>query len=75
MNFLTISILVKLLLGANLLVLVGPNKTIIRVLDKLIMCIIPLSIVIAVSSREARAVTKAGQERFVFNSGNKAVGT
>ena len=39
------------------------------------MCIIPLSIETAVSSLEDSAVTKAGQAKFEFSSGNNALGT
>ena len=42
---------------------------------KPIICIIPLSIDTAVSSLDARAVTKAGQESFEFSSGKIADGT
>ena len=73
--FYYLKFLIYLFLGANLSELVGPNKTIIGIFAKPIMCIIPLSIDIAVSSLDARAVTKAGQESFEFNSGKIAVGT
>ena len=73
--FLLSIILVKLLFGANLSEFVGLNKVIIGVLDKAIMCITPLSIVIALSNREDKAVTNAGQENLEFNSGNIADGT
>ena len=64
-----------LFFGANFSELVGPNKTIIGILAKDIMCIIPLSIDTAELSLEAKAVTKAGQASFEFNSGNIAAGT
>ena len=40
-----------------------------------IICIIPLSIDTAVFNLEAKAVTKAGQDKFEFSSGNIADGT
>ena len=64
-----------LFFGANFSELVGPNKTIIGIFAKPIICIIPLSIDTAVSSLDARAVTKAGQESFEFSSGKIADGT
>ena len=47
----------KLFLGANFFELVGPNKTIIGIFAKDIICIIPLSIETAMLSLAERAVT------------------
>ena len=55
--------------------LVGPNKTIIGIFARDIMCITPLSIETAWSNLQDSAVTKAGQESSEFVSGNKAFGT
>ena len=62
----------NLFFGANFCELVGPNKTIIGVLAKAIICIIPLSIDTALLNLDAKAVTKAGQDIFELNSGNLA---
>ena len=45
------------------------------ILAKAIICITPLSIDTAVSNLEAKAVTRAGQGIFEFNSGKIAEGT
>ena len=55
--------------------LVGPNKTIIGIFANDIICLTPLSIDTAIFNLEARAVTKAGQDKFEFSSGNIADGT
>ena len=60
-------------MGANLFEFVGPNKTIIGMLAKLIMCIIPLSIDIALSSLVDKAVTKGGPDKDDTLSGNIAL--
>ena len=64
-----------LIFGANFSESVGPNKTIIGMFARLIICIIPLSIVIASSSLEERAVTNAGQDMFEWCSGKRALGS
>ena len=69
------SIFIKSFFGANFSELVGPNKTIIGMFANPIICITPLSIVIAWSNLAAKAVTKAGHDNFDFNSGNRAFGT
>ncbi len=61
-------------MGANFSELVGPNKTTIGTLDKAIICITPLSIDIAHSNRDDKAVTKAGLEKLDFSSGIIACG-
>ena len=61
--------------GANFSELVGPNKTINGILDMLNICIIPLSIETAFSNLSPKAVTKAGQEISVSNSGIIEFGT
>ena len=73
--FLLSNIFVKLFFGANLSEFVGPNKTIIGIFERPIICMTPLSIVTAWSNLDANAVTKAGHDRSDFNSGNKAAGT
>ena len=65
----------NLFLGANFFEFVGPNKTIIGILAKDIICIIPLSIDTAVFNLEAKAVTKAGHDNSELSSGNNAEGT
>ena len=55
--------------------LVGPNKTIIGMFAKAIICIIPLSIETAASSLADNAVTRAGQDNLELTSGNIAEGT
>ena len=64
MKYFTIKIFVNLFSGANFSELVGPNKTTIGILANDNMCIIPLSIEMAIFNLEAKAVTKAGQENF-----------
>ena len=59
----------NLYFGANFSELVGPNKIIIGIFAKAIICIIPLSIDTAVSSLEDKAVTKAGHANSELNSG------
>ena len=66
---------VNLFLGANFFEFVGPNKTIIGILAKAIICITPLSIETAIFNLEAKAVTKAGQDSLDLNSGKIAEGT
>jgi len=60
--------------GANFSELVGPKRSIIGTFDKLIICITPLSIDIAFSSLEDKAVTKAGLDKLDSCSGNSASG-
>jgi len=55
-------IVVKLFFGANFFEFVGPNKTIIGIFAKPIICIIPLSIDMAKFNLEESAVTKAGKD-------------
>ena len=57
------------------LIVSDPNKIIIGTSARPIICITPLSIVIARSSLAANAVTKAGQDNSDLISGNKADGT
>ena len=59
MNFFTINYLCKIIFGANFSEFVGPNKTIIGMSARPIICITPLSIETAWSSLEDKAVTKA----------------
>ena len=68
-NFFESKIITSFRFGANFFELVGPNKTIMGILAKAIICIIPLSIETAVFNLEARAVTKAGQANLELNSG------
>ena len=63
--FLLSKIFTKLFFGANFSELVGPNKTIIGILAKPIICIIPLSIDTAKSNLEAIAVTNAGHDKLI----------
>ena len=72
--FLESKIITSLRLGANFSELVGPNRTIIGTLAILIICIIPLSIDIAFSSLEDKAVTRAGPDNLDSCSGNNAWG-
>ena len=65
----------NLYFGANFSELVGPNKIIIGIFAKAIICIIPLSIDTAVFNLVANAVTNAGQANLEFNSGKIADGT
>ena len=58
-------------MGANLSELVDQIKLLLEHLIA-IMCIIPLSIEIAVSVSEDKAVTRAGHAYLDFNSGNNA---
>ena len=67
--------MVNLFFGANFSEFVGPNKTIIGIFAKDIICIIPLSIDTAVFNLDASAVTNAGQASLEFCSGNIAEGT
>ena len=66
-------IVVFFFFGENFFELVGPNNTIIGILDKAIICIIPLSIDMALSNLSDKAVTKAGQDKSESSSGNKAL--
>ena len=73
-NF-TIKDFCKFIFGENFFELVGPNRTIIGMLAKAIICIIPLSIETAASSLADNAVTRAGQDNLELTSGNIAEGT
>ena len=68
--FLLSKIFIELILGANFSEFVGPNKATVGVLARPIICIIPLSIDIAFSSLEAKAVTRAGEANLDSCSGN-----
>ena len=70
-NYFTIKHCYTFVRWANFFESVGPNKTIIGVLANAIICIIPLSIDIAVSSLEDNAVTRAGQDNLELSSENK----
>ena len=59
----------NLFFGANFSEFVGPNKTIMGISARAIICIIPLSIETAVFNLEAKAVTKAGQANLEANVG------
>ena len=59
-NFLTIYYLYQVNFWGKFLASVGPNKTIIGIFARPIMCIIPLSIDIAKFNLVVRAVTRAG---------------
>ena len=64
---------ILLILGANFFELVGPKRTIIGILARPIMCIIPLSIEIAFSNLVDKALTSGGPDKVVSNSGNKTL--
>ena len=61
--FLLSKTFVKLFFGANLLEFVGPNKTIIGTSARPIICMTPLSMVIAWFNLVDKAVTSAGQDK------------
>ncbi len=61
----------NLYFGANFSELVVPNKIILGIFAKAIICIIPLSIVIAKSNLFPRQTTKAGDDRFDSCSGKR----
>ena len=60
--------------GENFLEFVGPNNITIGILVKPNICITPLSIDIAFSNLNPRAVTNTGSSIFEFSSGKRALG-
>ena len=65
-------IFISFIFGANFFELVGPNKTIIGMSAKPIICIIPLSIDMALSNLFERALTNGGPDKEDMLSGKIA---